>query len=175
VSDISLVDFLDPRGRVNRKGLAVLAAVLLGAQGGVYAAEYGGGLSVPSGMDLAINAILMWLGIAAISKRMHDLDIGLPRIVTFAVMLAFAAVVAAVASIHNLGEDAMMPGQIGYLLVAAVVFGPALAATVWLHFAPGSDTANRFGPAPGPSGFSRQYSSAMPAPAAPRTGAIAFS
>jgi uncharacterized membrane protein YhaH (DUF805 family) len=174
VSDISAIDFLDPRGRVNRKGLAALAGVMLGAQGGVWFAEYSGGLAVPSAIDFAINAVLLWLGLAAIAKRMHDLDVSVWRVFWFAMLLAIVAVVASVAAVYSLGEDAMLPGHLGYLIVAAVVFGPAIGATAWLHFAVGSEAANRFGPAPGPSGFARPHQRENTEQSASPAGAVAF-
>ena len=174
MSDISAIDFFDPRGRVNRAGLIVLGGVLLGAQLGVYGTEFLGGQLIGPGLGIAINAVLLWLGIAAISKRLHDLDASAARLLWAALLLVLGAVAASVGAIYGLGETAMLPGHIGYFIVAAVVFGPVIGGIIWLHCATGIDGPNRFGPAPGLSGFSRPHPRLAHKTRTSKSGAVAF-
>jgi uncharacterized membrane protein YhaH (DUF805 family) len=155
VSEFSAIDILDPRGRADRKGLIVLAAVLIGAQSGVYGTIFATGLRLPLGTELAVNAVFFWLGFVAIAKRMHDLGLSSTRLGMVFLAWMTLAVASGIAAGYFLGEDAMLPGSPGFLIAAAVVMLPAIAATLWLHCAPGVEGANRFGPAPGISGFSR--------------------
>lgn len=174
MAEISAIDFFDPRGRVNRKGLIVLSGVLLGAQFGVYGSEYLGGEVISPGAGFAINAVLLWLGIAAISKRLHDLDAGASRLIWAALFLVLGAVAASIGAIYTLGEEAMQAGHIGYLIVALVVFGTVIGGTMWLHCAAGVDGANRFGPAPGSSGFARPHPRSAKTVRTSNGGAVAF-
>jgi uncharacterized membrane protein YhaH (DUF805 family) len=174
VSDVSAIDFFDPRGRVNRKGLVVLAAILLGAQFGVLGAQKLFVLDIGPGLEIAINLVLLWIGLAGVSKRMHDLDVGAWHLLWSTMLLVVAAVGSAIVSVYYLGDEAMVPGNLGYLIVACVVLSPVVFATVWLHCAIGTDTANRFGPAPGPSGFSRRPNRTKSRASTVQTGAIAF-
>lgn len=174
MSDVSAIDFFDPRGRVNRKGLIVLAAILIGAQLGVVGAQKIFALDIGPGLEAAINLVLLWICLAGVSKRMHDLDVGAWHLIWSTLLLVTAAVGSAIVSVYCLGDEAMVPGNFGFLIVTAVVLAPVVFATVWLHCAVGTDTANRFGPAPGPSGFSRgpkrKKSQAMPV----QTAGVAF-
>jgi uncharacterized membrane protein YhaH (DUF805 family) len=174
VSDLSAIDFFDPRGRVNRKGLIVLAAILLGAQLGVVGAQRMFVLDIGPGLEAAINLVLLWIGLAGVSKRMHDLDVGAWHLLWNTLLLIIAAVGSAIVSVYHLGDDAMVPGNIGYLIVASVVLAPVVFATVWLHCAVGTDATNRFGPAPGPSGFSRGSKRINSRAMTVQTGAAAF-
>jgi uncharacterized membrane protein YhaH (DUF805 family) len=157
LSDVSIIDIFDPRGRVNRKGLAVLAAVVMGAQIGTSGYEYLTGITAPAAAMLAVDVVFCWLGIAAISKRMHDLGLSPWRLVFGALAIVIAAVVVACVAVFALGEASVMPGGLGYLILAVVVFAPVIAATIWLHFASGDPKFNRFGPVPGANGFSRPH------------------
>lgn len=157
VTDVSYIDILDPRGRVNRKGLAVLAAVVMGAQIGTYGYDYLTGIRLPANAMQAVDVLFCWLGIAAISKRMHDLGLSTWRLLFGAIAIAVAAVVVASVAVFALGEASVMPGGLGFLILGFVTFGPVISATIWLHFAAGEPQSNRFGPVPGLNGFSRPH------------------
>ncbi len=147
-------DILDPRGRASRKGLIIIAAVLLGVQAGVAGTIYLTSLTLTGTASVVTECILLWLGLVAVSKRLHDLGYGVSAVVWGVLAMLLLSVATAFTVLFVLGEDAMLPGGAGYLAVAASVFGPVLAATVWLHCAPGETAANRFGPPPGDSGLS---------------------
>ena len=127
MAEFSPIDLFDPRGRVDRKGLALLAAVLIGAQSGVYGALFATGWHLPVGADVLINAVFVWISYAAVAKRLHDLGVSAARLVWATLGLVVFSLAVAFTVIFLLGEDAVMPGAIGYLLVAASVFLPVIA------------------------------------------------
>lgn len=135
--------------------MILLAAVLVGAQAGVYGALFATGLRLPLATELAINAVFIWLGFAAVAKRMHDLGAGTIRLGVAIVAWVALAFVVGRATVALFGEEPMVFGGTGYLIVAASVFLPVIAGTIWLHCAPGDEGGNRFGPVPGATGLSR--------------------
>ncbi|MEQ1670029.1 MAG: DUF805 domain-containing protein [Hyphomicrobium sp.] len=171
MSDIRPIDFFDPRGRVNRIGLIAIAAVMVGAQGGVYVSTYLTNYAPFPEVHVAMNAVFAWISYVSISKRIHDLGYGAGRMVLGAIAIAVASVLVAIVATAVLGEDAMLPGGVGYLAVASIVFVPVIAAVVWLHCAPGVKGSNRFGPEPGATGFSRHHASSRPITASGRVSA----
>ena len=164
--DLTVLDFIDPRGRANRRGLAILAAALLGAQA-VYAVFFplvspliGVG---PNTAALVIHSLSLWIGIAGTSKRLHDTGRSLWWFAAFiAIWVAWTAIVA-FGTVFWLGPDAIAEDLKGLMLVSALSMLPALAAVVWLHFAPGEEDFNRYGPAPDASGFAPPHGEAAPA------------
>lgn len=156
MSDFRAIDILDPRGRVNRTGLLLLAAVMLGAQASLHGARYVTGVQPVPLIEYLFGVGLFWLGYVALSKRLHDIGCGVQCVATGITAVAVTSVAVAIMIAAVAGEDALLPGAPGYLAVAAVVFLPTLAATVWIHCAPGDPQSNRFGPVPGDSGFARQ-------------------
>ncbi len=154
MSDVALIDIFDPRGRVNRTGFVVIAAILVGAQCGVYGTKYATGVPLPPGIDVALDVLFTWLGVVAIARRLRDLDVSSGRLVLGIIASALLAVTVAFAVIFSMGEESVVPGALGYLIIAAAVALPPIAFAIWLHVAPGNEGSNRFGPAPGASGFS---------------------
>jgi len=155
VSQLRVSDLFDPRGRADRKGLVMTAAVLIGAQAAIVGTSYVTDDALTGAAAMAINGVLMWLGLVAVSKRLHDLGYGM-KCLGFGLLATMALSVAvAFTTMLLFGEDALLPGTPGFLAVAAVVFAPVIASTIWLHFAKGDAGANRFGPPPDESGFSR--------------------
>lgn len=156
-SGVSAIEFFDPRGRASRKGLAVMAAILIGGQGGVYSALLATGVGLDGPVAGVFHIFFLWLGIAAGSKRLHDLDVSAWRLA--------AAVAGAVAWCFSLafiitlivGEDEVAPGHIGFTLAVIGALAPVSAATLWLHLAKGKSGDNRYGPEPEASGFSRPW------------------
>lgn len=154
---LSAGDFLDHRGRVNRKGLAITAAALAGMQGGLYAACALFVVPVDDGAALALNALIFWLSMAAVSKRLHDLDLSAWHAVGAIVLLLVWCFGLGLAIIMTLGEEAVQPGHAGMVFALVGAFAPLAAMLAWLHLMPGEKGSNRFGPAPGDLGFSRGH------------------
>lgn len=152
--NVSLQDIIDPRGRADRRGLAILAAILIGFQGGIYGALIAAGADLNSGPALVFHIAFGWLGLVAISKRMHDLGVTAWRLVAGAIGMIVWSVAGSLAILFWFGEEAVTPGGPGMIAIVAAAIIPLAAVTLWLHFARGDLGANRFGPVPGPLGFS---------------------
>ena len=88
VDNFSTLDFFDPRGRANRKGLAVFAAVLIGAQAGVYGTMLATSFDPMSGPAWVFHFLFCWLGFVAIAKRLHDIGYGSRRLILAAIAMA---------------------------------------------------------------------------------------
>jgi uncharacterized membrane protein YhaH (DUF805 family) len=147
-------DILDPRGRADRKGLIMTAAVLVGAQAGLAGASYLTNFTLTGGMALTIEGVLLWLGLVAVSKRLHDLGCGLKCLGWGLLATMSLSIAVAFTAMLLFGEDVLLPGAPGYLAVAAAVFAPVIVLTIWLHCAKGDAGTNRFGPPPDETGFS---------------------
>lgn len=154
MQDFSAIDLFDPRGRANRKGLAIIAAVLAGGQLGIYGTSLATGLGLNDPPLTVFHSLFLWLGVVAVAKRLHDLNFSAWRLAgAAAAMLAWCFVLAA-GFAFTWGEDAMVPGRMGYALAALGSLAPLVLATIWIHCAKGGRGPNRFGPAPGVFGFS---------------------
>jgi uncharacterized membrane protein YhaH (DUF805 family) len=157
MSGVSAIEFFDPRGRADRKGLAILAAILIGGQAGVYGTLQMTGYGLDGQVAGVFHIFFLWLGIVAGSKRLHDLDVSGWRLAgAVAAAVAWCFVLALIITMIA-GEDQVAPGHIGFTLAAIGALLPVLAATLWLHLAKGNSGDNRYGPAPDASGFSRPW------------------
>ena len=154
---LSTLDFFDPRGRIDRQGLIIFAAVLIGAQAGVYGAFWLFDASTASGLACASHGLFLWLGLAAVSKRLHDLNLSAWRLAAAAAGCLVWCFVFSLAIVFVLGEEAFTTSDTGMIVATIGALTPLAALTVWLHWARGEAKDNRFGPAPGPLGFSRGW------------------
>lgn len=147
---------IDPRGRCNRKAMTVLTVVfiVLQALSMLVANAIGGDLGV--GLFWTVNTPIMLIGSIAVVKRLHDVGLsGLwaPAACALWITAAFAATLVMTLVV---GPDrmALVVEEKGplYWLVFSFVFVPAFGGFIWLHSAPGTSGANRFGPLPGNDG-----------------------
>ncbi len=159
MSDVSLIDIFDPRGRLTRKGLAIIAVMLAAAQGGAYAAMAALETALNSPSSYVIHSLLAWAAMAAICKRLHDFGIGAKAIAGAVAGYVLWSFVMTFAVVGALGEDAFVAGGTGLILVMAGTGLPLVAFIVWLHCAAGEAGDNRYGPAPGSSGYARPHAS----------------
>lgn len=144
----------DPRGRVDRKGLLVLALALLALQALFAGALATGLLAVSSAPAILIKLAFLWVALVAASKRLHDLGRSAWWIaITLAAMIVWA-VIAVLIVLPIYGQAMLVPGSDGYMVTLALNMLPILAATLWMHFAKGEPVDNRYGPAPDATGFS---------------------
>jgi uncharacterized membrane protein YhaH (DUF805 family) len=150
-----LFDILDPRGRANRKGLVILAAILLLAQTVVYGGLQFTGRELQGLPSWVIHSLFIWLGATALSKRLHDLSISAWWILWSAIGVVIWAFVVCFAVVMTLGFEAAEAGSSGMMIAMLVSFAPIIALTIWMHFAPGDEGRNPFGPVPGDTGFSK--------------------
>ncbi len=154
-----LFDIFDPRGRANRKGLVILAAILLLAQACAYGGCYLAGIELHGPVSWVIHSLFIWLGTAALSKRLHDLGISAWWMLWSAIGVFIWTFIVSFAVVLTLGIEAAEPGSSGMMIAMSVSFAPILVLTLWMHFALGEEGNNKFGPVPGASGFSKPYPS----------------
>lgn len=148
------IGMFDPRGRCDRKGLLVIALVLLVLQA-LAGLLYWLGIVQDGGPAMRIaEVMLVLMAFAATSKRLHDIGLsawwllaGLGGMIVWSVVLAVALVL-------SVGATALQPGSSGFATAIAGTMLPAFVVTLWLHLAKGEAGDNRFGPAPELLGFS---------------------
>ncbi|MGQ0671380.1 MAG: DUF805 domain-containing protein [Hyphomicrobium sp.] len=154
-------ELFDPRGRINRMGLLVVAAALLVLE------LVAGALVLRAGLDIAHPAVIgfkvlcLWLATAAVIKRLHDLDRGAMVLVTAAAGVVLWSLLATVVLMIALGPAALDEGEPGFMMSLAATVLPVFAMTMWLHCAPGRLGPNRYGPAPMGYGSARHVSAAV--------------
>jgi uncharacterized membrane protein YhaH (DUF805 family) len=115
---------------------------------------WGTGAAFDSWIVAAANLAFLWLGYAAVSKRLHDLGRSAWWVPGGILAWVLGATLAAIAIVVFAGPAVLLPGNAGYWGVFALMMLPLLGIAVWLHFAVGEAGANRFGPAPAVGGFS---------------------
>jgi uncharacterized membrane protein YhaH (DUF805 family) len=155
---INLRDCFDPRGRADRKGLAMIAGALIVVQSVGYGALMALGLSLQGLAANFIHIFFCAVTMIAVTKRLHDLGrsgwwvlaavaawIAWTVVVVFAIVFGFGPEAVE-------GEGAMMGPA--FLMSVVAALAPLLCGAVWLHCARGEPGTNRFGPAPGATGLS---------------------
>ncbi len=144
----------DPRGRCNRKGLLVIACVMLAVQICLAIGLWQAGASLGSPIVAVLKATFIWLALAAASKRLHDLGLGTLWIGAAFLGLLVWSMISVMAVMAVFGTDVFNAASPAFATVMAANMVPVIIVTLWLHFAKGEDGENRFGPPPGPDGFS---------------------
>lgn len=163
LDQLPALELVDPRGRCNRKGLLIVACILL-------ALELLAGLAmaaglVPLGSPAAwmLKAAFVWMAIAGAVRRLHDVGMSGWRILCAIVALSVWCFVFTTAAAIALGPENLVPGTAGFLAVFGALMAPVLMLALWLHVAPGDPRPNRYGPVPDGLGFSRQPRDVAPA------------
>ena len=142
-----VLQLADPRGRYDRTDFMWAAINLVAAQ-----VAFGAGLWVTSASflgwrGLVANALFVWLGYAAIAKRLHDLGRSAWWLLGALLGWLVGAGALATAIVLAAGPSAIEPGAHGYLATFAAMMLPPAALAVWLHLAEGEPGENRYGPA----------------------------
>lgn len=146
---------LDPRGRCNRQGLLLAALALLAIEIVGGALLWLGAIGVDSPGVAILKCALVAVAFSVTGQRLHDCNMSAWRMV-FALLavVVWAFAVAFSFAIWG-GPEMMRPDGPIFMAVFASVMLPVLVMALWLHFAKGDATANRFGPVPTGLGFSR--------------------
>ena len=153
----------DPRGRCNRKGLLIVAGLLLGVEIVVGALLWAAGADLEGGLVLTLKAVCVWLAICAGSKRLHDMNLRAWWMLGTLALTTLWTLILVVALFVTVGETAMEPGTAWYMLALAGSATPILGATLWLHFRKGEPGLNRFGSEPKGLGFAGPVIDVQPA------------
>ncbi len=167
-----ILSLIDPRGRCNRKGLFVAAAIMLGAEIilglGLWASER----TLDDPLVVAIKAALIYLAFSAAIQRLHDLGRSAWAMLWASLAMLGWSLALAFAVVLQMPPDAMEPGKLGFAIVFGGIALPMLAMLLWLHFAPGEAKPNKYGPIPEGLGFARATPSDIE-PVAPRATSAA--
>jgi uncharacterized membrane protein YhaH (DUF805 family) len=145
---------VDPRGRCNRKGLLIVAGLLLATEILVGSAIWLLEADLNGGAVFAIKLLFVWTAICAGSKRLHDLDLRAWWMVGMLGITTVWTLLLVVAMAVTLGTHVLQPGTGWYFTALALSSLPIFAATLWIHFRKGQGGLNRFGTEPKGLGFS---------------------
>lgn len=144
----------DPRGRCNRKGLALVALVLLPLQLVFAVLVLGFELEWDHPFALAGKVVFLWIAYAAVVNRLHDLGRGAIWFLYSALIYLVWSIGVALVAIAGFGPEGIATGGAGFYFVLVANCGAMVAALLYIHFQPGQTGPNRFGPVPGADGFS---------------------
>ena len=151
----TLQDLFDPRGRSSRAGLMKVAALLMAADLVLVAVLAATGASFAGPAAVAFKLASVWLATVGVARRLHDLDLSawwlakaLAALIGWSILVSFSLL-----STYTAAQVLDPAGRVFWLNLAATT-APVLVALAWLHMARGSTNANRYGSAPGASGFS---------------------
>ncbi|MEO1694427.1 MAG: DUF805 domain-containing protein [Pseudomonadota bacterium] len=165
---------LDPRGRMNRKGLLAVAAPLVVVQLALYALFGLYGFNAHnSGAVLAFEVLFLAVAFTLAAKRLHDCNLTawwIPGALGCVVALIFAS---SFGFLMLLGPGSLVEGHVGYVATVGVSIMLMMGALLWLHCKKGTPDTNRFGPPPNAFGVSHpsmadRVDDAAPGVAAPR-------
>lgn len=145
--------YASPFGRCNRVGLLRVTLIMLAAQAAIFALIWASGTTLAL-FEVAAKVIFFWIGSCAMVKRLHDIGRSgwwIPGFVLALIVWSFVQTVALLLILGTVAFD--QPELIMGASVLATVT-PVLAATIWLHYAPGDPAPNRYGPVPEHHGLS---------------------
>lgn len=145
---------VDPRGRCNRKGLLIVAGLLLATELVTGAFVWLSGADLNSGAVLALKTVFLWTAICAGSKRLHDLNLRAWWMLGTLAMTTVWTFILVTAMAVTMGTAVLQPGTSWYFAALVLSAAPIFAATLWLHFRKGHAGNNRFGVEPTGLGFS---------------------
>jgi uncharacterized membrane protein YhaH (DUF805 family) len=150
---------LDPRGRCDRRALFSVTVGMLAIQFLTAIVFSLAGGDVNGSTFLAINCVYLWVGGAALLKRLHDIGysgwrIG-PAILFWLIGATVIVQVLAFSFGHATFEATLAAYPVLYALLVIVISLPPFGGLLWLQASAGETGTNRFGPVPGPFGFSR--------------------
>lgn len=145
----TMQDLLDPRGRVSRRGLLMVAALLLAADVVLVGLLAATDASFTGPGALAFKVLSVWVATVAVARRLHDLDLSAWWIAKgLAALIAWSIAVSCALLVKFDAADAVDPGHVAFWLNVGVTSAPVLVALGWLHVARGTSGPNRYGPEP---------------------------
>ena len=142
------VELIDPRGRCDRKGLLVLAVLLLVLQAALALAQLIGGFDLESTAGTAAKAVFLYMACAATGKRLHDTGRTAWWILGVIAAVVIWTIGLSIAAALSLGPDALEPDGFWSMAILTATCLPVLGLLMWLHVAKGQTCPNRYGPVP---------------------------
>lgn len=104
---------------------------------------------------VAFKLASVWLATVGVTRRLHDLDLSAWWLVkALAALIGWSILVSLALLTTYTAAQALDPAERAFWLNLAATTAPVLVALAWLHMARGTTSANRYGSAPGRSGFS---------------------
>ncbi len=150
-----ILPLVDPRGRCNRKGLLIAAAIMLAVEVVVGLGLLASKRTLDDPLVVAIKAALIYLAFSAAIQRLHDLGRSAWNIAWASLAMIAWSVALAFAVVLQMPPEAMEPGHAGFAMVFGGIALPMLGMLLWLHFAPGEPEPNKYGAVPSGLGFAR--------------------
>jgi len=138
----------DPRGRADRSDMLVSAGIVLAIEGALAL------IGPAEGFEAATwcaKACSLWIGIAAIAKRLRDLGRSAWLMTAACGALCIWTAGLTFVFLLVLGPSSLQQGSLGMTVLLGLVMLPAIGAALWLHLAAGVTEPNRSGRAEGGS------------------------
>ncbi len=168
----TMQDLFDPAVRASRAGLLAIAALLMAADLVAVLLIVATGAAFTGAGPLAFKLVSVWIAMAAVGKRLHDLDLSAWWIAKGLLALVGWSIAVACLMLTTFSPlDAVNPGHVAFWINAAFNATPVLAALIWLHFAHGTPGPNRYGSEPDARGFSPSAPSSVRAAVVARCAA----
>jgi uncharacterized membrane protein YhaH (DUF805 family) len=158
----TLKRLIDPRGRVGRSEMLMLAAVLIGLEvlAAVITVQVGDNGASPV---FILKLLMLLIGLTATIKRLHDIGYSGWWILGGAAILCMWTAIVAVGGLFVMGREVLMPGSTSHMTILALAMLPAIAMTLWLHVAAGEPYKNEYGNPSAPLSSSQTRPLASPA------------
>lgn len=137
----------DPRGRSDRTEFLHAAIAIFLLQATLFLVLWKLSAELDHVSTLPANALFLWMGTAAVSRRLHDLGrsawwMPISLLIWLAGGFVLATLLAAV-----IGPQRLFPGAPAFWVVFFCLLAPPFVVALWLHVCEGEAGPNRFGPA----------------------------
>jgi uncharacterized membrane protein YhaH (DUF805 family) len=113
-----LVCHLDFSGRCNRRGLLVIAVVLLALQLLLATIVWLAGVPGSHPFVQLLQFVFFWLSLAAAAKRLHDCGLSAWWLLAGALGLMGCCFIVTIAAVALLGPMTLAPGNLGFIVAA---------------------------------------------------------
>ncbi len=140
------LQLVDPRGRCNRTDFLYAAIAMFVLQTAFFGLLWRLTGEFDHVSVLPANMAFVWMGYAAVSRRLHDLGHSawwMPAAIAAWLGCGF---VLALLLMLAMGVERMFPGSPLFWIVFSCLLAPPFLAALWLHVTEGEQGSNRFGP-----------------------------
>jgi uncharacterized membrane protein YhaH (DUF805 family) len=140
----ALKQLFDPRGRLGRAEMLLLAAVLIGLEITAAVITQQAGES-GAAFVFVLKSLMVIIGLSATIKRLHDMGYSGWWVLGGAGILCMWTAIVAIGGLFMMGREVLQPGSAGHLAILGLVMLPAVGMTLWLHVATGETYKNEYG------------------------------